>query len=211
MAVNLSSDRWLFVVDTDHYAGNFERELCAFVTGQYGECEVGIETAEEARKSMPPELAEEFEVGVEHVPDEHGCSRPVTIYPTPGWFNNGLGGEFPDDGKHEEEAKAHWAANCEAEANKTPYADEDANIVHSERWNKKKKEPLNKFPAYMSVAIPFYRQPSDEAIKWMVARATKFAAGEWTGRMREDIGPFKISAIRLVRLETVETEIERYL
>lgn len=28
---------WLFVIDTDEYAGNFERELAAYVTGQCGE------------------------------------------------------------------------------------------------------------------------------------------------------------------------------
>ena len=27
--------RWYFVVDTEEYAGNFERELCGFVCGQY--------------------------------------------------------------------------------------------------------------------------------------------------------------------------------
>ncbi len=31
---------YLFVIDTDTYAGNFEREMCAYVTGQIGECEV---------------------------------------------------------------------------------------------------------------------------------------------------------------------------
>jgi hypothetical protein len=33
---------WLFIVDTDSYAGNFERCMCAYMTGQIGECEVGL-------------------------------------------------------------------------------------------------------------------------------------------------------------------------
>ena len=36
-------DCWGFIIDTDQYAGNFERELCAWTTGQIGECEVGKE------------------------------------------------------------------------------------------------------------------------------------------------------------------------
>ena len=32
-----------FVVDTDTYAGNFEREMCAFMTGITGACGVGKE------------------------------------------------------------------------------------------------------------------------------------------------------------------------
>lgn len=34
---------YLLVIDTDSYAGNFERQLCAFATGEIGECQVGDE------------------------------------------------------------------------------------------------------------------------------------------------------------------------
>ena len=34
-----------FIVDTDSYAGNFEREMCAYMTGHIGECSVGEEYA----------------------------------------------------------------------------------------------------------------------------------------------------------------------
>jgi hypothetical protein len=211
MSADLHSNYFLFVVDTDSYAGNFERELCAFMTGQYGECEVGIETAEEALSAMPPKLAEEFEMEVQHVPDDHGCSRPATIYPTPGWFNNGLGGEFPDDGTHEEEALTAYQEYCEREAEKKPYAEEEGNIRHSEEWMRRKQAPLSKNPAYLSVAVPFYKEPTIEAAEWMVERAKKFAAGEWEGRMRQFFSPFNISAIRLVRLKTDESDMRRYL
>lgn len=33
----------IIVIDTDAYAGNFERELCAYLTGQIGDCKVGEE------------------------------------------------------------------------------------------------------------------------------------------------------------------------
>ncbi|KKK83825.1 hypothetical protein LCGC14_2789530, partial [marine sediment metagenome] len=35
------SDSWIFIIDTDSYAGNFEREMCAYITGRVGECGVG--------------------------------------------------------------------------------------------------------------------------------------------------------------------------
>jgi len=35
-----------FIIDTDQYAGNFEREMCAYLTGTVGECGVGDEFAE---------------------------------------------------------------------------------------------------------------------------------------------------------------------
>ena len=50
-------DHYLFVIDTDIYAGNFERQMCAYITGQIGECEVGKENAELARQEIPNEVA----------------------------------------------------------------------------------------------------------------------------------------------------------
>jgi|15BtaG_2_1085339.scaffolds.fasta_scaffold00040_38 hypothetical protein len=87
-------DEYLLIVDTGSYSGNFEREMCAWVTGQTGECGVGSELANEAHEgpdSMSPALAEWCEENVDHKPDEHGCHRPCAISPTPGWTNNGMG------------------------------------------------------------------------------------------------------------------------
>jgi hypothetical protein len=72
----------VIVFDTDRYAGNFEREMCAYVSGQYGECEVGRELAE----SVLPTLKHRqwYEEHVVSEPDEHGCWRPTSIWPTPG-------------------------------------------------------------------------------------------------------------------------------
>ena len=41
----------MIIIDTDTYAGNFERELCAYVTGIVRDCEVGIEIAEKENVS----------------------------------------------------------------------------------------------------------------------------------------------------------------
>ena len=34
---------WVFIIDTNQYAGNFERAMCAYCTGMIGQCEVGEE------------------------------------------------------------------------------------------------------------------------------------------------------------------------
>jgi hypothetical protein len=70
------------VFDTDAYAGNFEREMCAFITGRYGDCGVGSDIAE----VVLPELRHFYDWYKDKVtqePDEHGCWRPASIWPSP--------------------------------------------------------------------------------------------------------------------------------
>ena len=85
-------DNYLFVIDTDTYAGNFERQMCAYITGQIGECEVGKEQAELAKQEIPNMLTQLEEL-IEHVPDEHGCHRPVSIFPNDRYGNDGVGNQ----------------------------------------------------------------------------------------------------------------------
>lgn len=84
---------YLFVIDTNQYAGNFEREMCAFLTGCVGECEVGDEMAERYRKDMGKAGHYLFS-NVASVPDDRGCSRPVTIWSNPRYANDGHGGHY---------------------------------------------------------------------------------------------------------------------
>lgn len=71
------SKSYSIVVETDSYAGNFEREMCAFMTGHIGECEVGLKEQELYLLKYDPikEITDEA--------DEHGCYRPVEIVCTP--------------------------------------------------------------------------------------------------------------------------------
>jgi len=62
------------IIDTNQYAGNFERELCAHLTGHYDEYEVGIELAE-----LVPDNIKELFNNVITRPDESNCWRPVEI------------------------------------------------------------------------------------------------------------------------------------
>ena len=85
--------KYVFVIDTESYAGNFEREMCAYVTGVLGECGVGEEMVELYTEETGEDESRFYEL-LEQRPDEHGCHRPCYIWPTPGWFNHGHGGHF---------------------------------------------------------------------------------------------------------------------
>lgn len=80
------------IVDTDKYSGNFEREMCAYATGQVGECGVGDNIAAEELPNIVH--ADWWEDNVRQQYD--GCARPVGIYPTPGFINDGMGGHYSD-------------------------------------------------------------------------------------------------------------------
>lgn len=90
------------IVDTNKYSGSFEREMCAYATGQVGECGVG---ADEVDENMP--YAKWWD---DHVIDQEdeGCYGPVTISPTPGYINDGMGGHYLDTPENRE--LAHKAA-----------------------------------------------------------------------------------------------------
>ncbi|MFA5207401.1 MAG: hypothetical protein WC428_01975 [Candidatus Paceibacterota bacterium] len=64
-----------FIVKTDAYAGNFEREMCAYMTGQIGECEVGKSYVDQEEKSLLDKLFH----NILSLPDDNGCYRPVSI------------------------------------------------------------------------------------------------------------------------------------
>ena len=73
-----------YCIDTDSYAGNFEREMCAYITGNVGECEVGVEQAVLFTAELGYDLMDEFYGVIAQVMDEHGCARPVCATATPG-------------------------------------------------------------------------------------------------------------------------------
>lgn len=68
----METNNYEVIVKTSSYAGNFERELCAFMTGHIGECGVGSEF-------INPIINTTFEGYIEDKPDDHNCYRPVAL------------------------------------------------------------------------------------------------------------------------------------
>ncbi len=82
----MTSAPYLFVIDTTDYAGNFERELCAYVTGRVGGCDVGEDMAALFKAETGQEPFENVMEGA----NEDGWMRPVDLYPTPKGGNNSV-------------------------------------------------------------------------------------------------------------------------
>jgi hypothetical protein len=72
----------MLVFDTSEYTGNFEREFCAYVTGQYGDCNVGRAQALLCAENATDKYVTWFEDHIGLEGDDEGCFRPVTIYTT---------------------------------------------------------------------------------------------------------------------------------
>lgn len=77
------TEKYIFVIDTDQYAGNFEREMCACCTGQTGECGVGEEESKKFKAEVGEDKWELMMELVEQRPDDHGCHRPTSLWRTP--------------------------------------------------------------------------------------------------------------------------------
>lgn len=90
---------WIFVIDTEEYAGNFEREMTAYITGKVGECTVGEEMTDLYKSETGDKELKIFDDVLEYRNDNHGCSRPCSIHTTPGWINDGVGNHEKSDGK----------------------------------------------------------------------------------------------------------------
>ena len=71
---------YLFIVDTDQYAGNFEREMCAYMTGAVGECGVGEEYAKMFNEEEPDTIFDNNMLFLDE--DDYSCRRPVKIVST---------------------------------------------------------------------------------------------------------------------------------
>lgn len=105
--MSTEEEQLIFIVHTDQYSGNFERQMTAFMTGQVGDCGVGEEYAEEVMDDFNEQDFEAFQEIIGSCQDDHGCDRPCEIWPTPGRYNNGMGGHFDGDPK---DGEGRWPA-----------------------------------------------------------------------------------------------------
>ena len=185
--------RVLFVVDTEDYSGNFERDLLACLTGIDYEYyhKTGVALRDQALKEIPKEMLEYIHkhlVWDIYDPGDDGFHRcPAHIWPTPRWFNNGHGGHFRE-------------------------GDEVAALAHrNEQYEKHKKQighypghditqpsdPLQKYPCYQSVAILFDEVPPTEIMNMMKKRAADF--GPAHVGLLGDPAPVTIAGFRLLK------------
>lgn len=162
----------VFVIETTMPAGHIERELCAFVTGHVGECKVGEEDVESFNQDVPGENP--FGAVIGYAPDKYGCSRPVTVHVTPGWFCIVSGHDFRDDGTNEADALAKQRAYCLERAGLTLHANPQINARLQQEWRARAQGPLEKFPSDHGVAILFSERPSDALMELMKERSRLF-------------------------------------
>jgi hypothetical protein len=176
---------WGFVIDTDQYAGSFERELCAHITGHVGECGVGEDFVEDG-------VAELFNNVVE-VPDEHGCRRPCAIYPNPKYKNNGMGFAYQDGQENVALQKLKESYLKQAEHSYQVYADKACAKKEKDRWTKMANDVITvpAYDCYNSVVIYLESEPTIEQIDIMKQRAMTFELGEFVGK-------FNIEGFRVV-------------
>jgi hypothetical protein len=182
----------ILVIDTEQYAGNFEREMCAYLTGQVGDCGVGSDVADKHSSGIKhldwwkENIAEEMD-------DDGVCSRPASIWSTEGWFNNGYGGFFKDEPKSETIA-IEAAKKSEVEYNAlqvksikerierknfetTPNGwTEEACLRTLASYEKRLEDAgqLKKHSAYLSVAIFVKEFPPEEVWEEFKERAAVF-------------------------------------
>lgn len=68
---------FVLIIETNEYAGNFEREMCAYVTGQTGDCGVGKKEAIKVENELP-DFYERMEEIIGSECDHSGCFRPTS-------------------------------------------------------------------------------------------------------------------------------------
>jgi hypothetical protein len=210
-----TSTLYRLIVDTTSYAGNFERQSVAFATGLVGECGVGNSEAEQAKEEMSPSSRQWWQEHGLQLPDdeEYPCMRPAAIYPTPGLFNNGVGGNFPttDEGRaqslvaYRASVAAYEAQNQarlgSVEVGKNGWTqeavDRELRASHDKVAASLALEKVNEHPSYQSVAVCTDAPPPPEVAK------------EFAERMRVFMAKQKVEIIDIaMQVETTKMEVE---
>lgn len=176
----------ILIIDTDKYSGNFDRQLCAYITGQVGGCGVGEEEAEIAKKELDQGIIEFFDQQSVERCDEDGEYHVCSIWETPGFFSDGTGNYWPISAPEEEVRKSYlesrkqtidrYIAINENFLKEDPSKEYLKKVIagHKRQLEDLKSKPINKFPAYQSVAI-FLRKTTEipENIKVVIDKRAK--------------------------------------
>ena len=187
----MTIDKYILCLDTDKYAGNFERETTAYATGVLGECEVGDKESTlffAETDGVDSSILDEIDDKILQVPDEHGCHRPCAIHTTPGWVNDGVGNEYhqststpPTEEQietyrksqrdyqlpHLKNARENTAKGI---ANWTPEALEH----EEEKFRQIENSTPRWYPSYHSVGIFLSEPLSLDTLQFVISRAKKY-------------------------------------
>ena len=183
-------DYYVLCLDTDKYAGNFERQTVAYATGQVGECGVGVEQSElfEAEVRAHEQIEELQEKVFSMSDDDSRCNRPASIQATPGWVNDGLGSQYrqsndtpPTPEQIEKYRASHRASmihylESARKSTETGYGGwTKEGLEREEKRFKAIDDEIPKWwPAYSTVGI-FLREPlSEPTLKLVVSRAKEY-------------------------------------
>lgn len=186
--------KWIFIIDTDSYAGNFERDMCAYLTGVTGDCQVGDNFAALYHKEVKsPDGESVFHEYLEQRADDRGCCRPASCWPTKGWLSVGDDKAVRKEKWNQKEADEAWQesqAKIYREYKKQTLLVKPGQGIY-DKWTQDEKdrelarndkeiarclkEKSPKYEPHNSVAIFFEKKPTAEMIALMKKRAAKFA------------------------------------
>lgn len=215
---------YILVVDTDRYAGNFERQLAGFATGI---CDIrrghGQEEAMQAAEADPQMVAA---LSAKSLAVPHADYGMVTnaIRATPGRHNNGYGFMFSADDPEavaEASAKAvEYARRYNGSQMEMAQRRLDENDFETDEmgWTKEACErtlAITKaaieragegmtFPAYESVAMFFSKPLTLDEMIFVRQRAEAYAADPTPRILVKE--PFRILDVYLVKAEAGVTE-----
>lgn len=171
------SEQVMLVIDTNTYAGNFERELCAWLTAQ-DSLGFAAALAERAREELPPELVQWCDENIRRREDNRGNARPVSIRPTPGWFTHHLDvARAYQDGHDPKKVRKDFERKAQKRADRMRGVYEDPEVGEREaeeflQWHL--KEGPGQFPAFLSAEIYLADRPPKEFLPIWKERAHQF-------------------------------------
>jgi hypothetical protein len=222
------NNKYIFIIDTDSYAGNFERDMCAYITGVVGGCEVGEEFAAMYDKEVNTDGKESvFLEYLDFRSDEHGCARPCECWPTKGWLSVGGHKAVRDEDWNQEDADKVYQTNTAeiyrgylkqvervviGEGGWTTASKATAIKRHEKDIERALKEKSPKNMPNNSVAIFFDKKPTSEMIVLIKNRVRKFAEAKRQYVEKENISYEKnfkltIHGFRMVKETTVWEDV----
>ena len=220
-------NKWIFIIDTDSYAGNFERDMCAYITGMTCDCGVGEEFSKIYFDDTKDGDESRFSEYIDQRADDRGCYRPTRCWPTMGWLSDGTDVAIRKSEWDQAKANKNWQAtqvkiyqgyyDMYAKYNIT-----DPSVIRAgwtaeslkKQLDRSRKEiervSKEKCPKYCpdnSVAIFFDKKPTSKMISLMKDRAGKFAeVKRKIGAHYEKNFKLVIHGFRLVKESTTESE-----